>query len=108
MHTAAARWHFPADVAFDAHVQQSGLSITAGLVELVLQITGADRWNHESTPDFISPAYGRRQLAPVLSVMVTFQDDCWLRMALKTTPQLSFESDTLWATSNVQTGKSKG
>jgi hypothetical protein len=79
-HTAEAWWHFAPRLQPDVHAGQQRLTIVAGTVLINVEIEGGMAWNHRLEQGWVSPVYGVKVTAPVLSVVVRFNDTCRLRL----------------------------
>ncbi|MFQ5851437.1 MAG: heparinase II/III family protein [Candidatus Binatia bacterium] len=82
-HTVAAHWHFPFQTRPEVRVRGCGLEIQVGLTECHLRIQGANHWCHEIAQGWVSPSYGVRLPAPLLTVRLAFREACGLEMVVR-------------------------
>lgn len=82
-HVAEAHWHFPPGTELSVEEGEARLSIRAGGAQLDVEVMEAQRWTHEVRPAWHSPAYGVREPAPELVVLVRFTGACELKLTAK-------------------------
>jgi len=82
-HTAKVKWYFMPGSDPNVQPRQHGLAISVGGVQLHIAITDVEQWNYRIEQGWISPAYGVKQVGPVLCIIARFCGTCGLRMSAR-------------------------
>ena len=81
-HAVEARWHFTPGMEPDVQTRRHGLAITVGGLQLDVAMTDVDQWSYRTERSWISPAYGVKQAAPILTMIAEFRSRCKLQMSV--------------------------